>query len=86
MTDERRSRVLTDQDLAAVAEMVAATRPIADNLHIEHHQFIGEWIERSKRRTETLEKVKAQVGGWGIIVALSGVGYAVWDWVRAHLK
>jgi len=84
--EERRSRLLTEQDLEAVADMVARTRPIADELHLEHHQFIGEWIKRTRRRAETMEKVKAQVGGWGVIVLLSGIGYSVWEWIRNSLK
>jgi len=86
MTEERRARVLTEQDLAALAEVMAASRPIADNIHIEHHQFISEWIAKSRQRSETIEKVKAQVGGWGIIVVLGGIGFAVWDWVKTHLR
>jgi len=86
MTEERRSRVLTDQDLAALVEAISCTRPVPDNLHLEHHQFIGEWIGRARRRAETMETIRAQVGGWGIIVALSGIGYAVWEWVRSHLR
>jgi len=86
MPEERRANLLTDQDLHAVAEIIARTRPIADEIHMEHHQFISEWIVRSRRRAEMFDKIRTQVGGWGVIAVLSGIGYAVWEWVRTHLR
>lgn len=86
MTEERRKRVLSEEDLIALVDALAKSRPIADDIHVQHHEFIGTWIKRVERRAETMDKIKAQVGGWTIITLLGGVGYAVWDWVKAHLR
>lgn len=85
---ERRCRTLTDEDLAAIIERMNTDRPLplASEIHQEHHEFIGAWIQREKRKQELWEKVKAQVFGWGVIAALGGIAYAVYEWARNHLK
>lgn len=83
---ERRRRSLTDEDMEALALALAATNSFSVDTHREHHEFIASWIARENRAAERAEKIKAQVGGWGIIVFLTGIGAAVWEWVRAHVR
>lgn len=61
-------------------------RNVSESQHKEHHAFIQQWIDKEKRRLELLEKVKAQVIGWGVISALVGMvtalGLLVKDWMQ----
>jgi hypothetical protein len=86
MTEDRRKQVLSEKDLAAIIEGVVSSRVVSDDVHSEHHDFISHWIEREKRKEEVYNKIKVQVGGWGIILVLSGIGYAVWEWIRSAVR
>jgi hypothetical protein len=86
MTEDRRKQVLSEKDLAAIIEGVVSSRVVTDAVHSEHHDFIAHWIEREKRKEEVYNKIKVQVGGWGIILVLSGIGYAVWEWIRSAVR
>lgn len=81
---ERRTRTLTDDDIAALSLAIHGATPPDE--HAEHHRMFRLWIERENRKAEFREKVKAQVGGWTIITMLSGVGYAAWEGFRATLR
>lgn len=81
---ERRHRTLTDEDIRAISDAFDPYRlPFED--HREHHEFISAWIAKQKRKEETIEKVRAQLAGWGIISLLGGIGFAVWEFVKKHL-
>lgn len=82
--DERRSRVLTDEDIAALTE--AMHGGMTPEEHADHHQTFKTWIERENRKAEFREKVKAQVGGWSIITGLTAMGYAVWEGAKSIIK
>jgi hypothetical protein len=84
MTEERRTRTLTDEDIAALtAAMHGGMTP---DEHADHHQTFRTWIERENRKAEFREKIKAQVGGWGVVAALSGIGYAAWEGFKGIVK
>ena len=83
---ERRRRSFTDEDVQALISAFDVARSVPYELHREHHEYIGVLLAREKRRMERVEKIKANVGGWGVIVALTGLGAAVWAWVKDHLK
>lgn len=89
--DRRRSD--REQDLvravvvAVRAEVAAQVMP--EELHREHHAFINEWIAERTEKRKRMEKIKASVGGWMIISALSGMGTAAYqgfNWVKEHMK
>lgn len=51
----------------------------------DHHKYIEKLIERDKIRAERLETLKTQTFGWGIIVFLSGIGTAVYNFfIKGH--
>lgn len=84
MMAERRSRLLTDEDIAALTE--ALYGGMSPDEHAEHHQTFKTWIERENRKAEFREKVKAQVGGWSIITGLTAIGYAAWEGFKGLLR
>ena len=65
---------------SVLREVLNEKRAIDDETHREHHEFIKAFIARQKQSEETKEKIKANVYGWGIIVALGGIGSAVYHW------
>ncbi len=76
-------RTLTDADISALtAAMQAGLSP---EEHADHHATFRTWIERENRKAERNEKIKAQVGGWGIVTVLSGIGYAVFEGAKQIL-
>lgn len=79
-------RNFTEADISAFLNALDKRRSVQEDTHHQHHVFISTWINRMEKRAETMEKIKAQVGGWGIIVAISGIGVTVFEWARAHLK
>lgn len=84
MTGERRTRVLTDEDIDALT--AAMHGGMSPDEHADHHQTFQRWIERENRKAEFREKIKAQVGGWGVITALTAIGYAAWEGVLKIAK
>ena len=90
---QERRRTDRDDDLvravivAVRAEVAAQGMP--EDMHREQHAFLTELIDEFRRRRERNEKIKAQVGGWAIITALSGLGTAAYHgflWVKDHMK
>jgi hypothetical protein len=64
----------------------ASNGGLTKKMHAEHHAVFQAWLERENRRAEFREKVKAQVGGWGIITLLTACGYMVWHGFLVLLK
>ena len=89
---ERRTAERNDDLVQAVIVAVraeVASQIMPEDIHREHHALIGEMIAEMKRKRERHEKIKAQVGGWAIITALSGIGTGVYQaflWAKDHWK
>ena len=83
---ERRRRALTDDDLQALAAVFESTRAMPQDLHRKHHEFVDRWIEKEKRKSERWERTKTHVMGWGIVTAIGGIGYSVFEWLKSSLK
>lgn len=66
------------------SELSAFTLP--HEVHAEHHEFIKSWIEREKVKAERWEKIRVQVAGWGIVVALGWIGTVFYQYFWASLK
>jgi hypothetical protein len=84
---ERNDDLVQAVIVAVRAEVASQIMP--EDIHREHHQLIGEMIAEMKRKRERHEKIKAQVGGWAIITALSGIGtgaYQAFLWAKDHWK
>jgi predicted nucleic acid-binding Zn-ribbon protein len=45
----------------------------------EHHKFVEEWVERSKRRRAVMDRISAQIGGWIVIALLGTIGTYVYN-------
>lgn len=82
---ERRTRTLTGEDVRAIVAAFEAFRSVPHEEHRTHHEFLGIWIEREKRKIEMIEKVKAQLAGWGAIAAIGGLVFALWEWAKRNL-
>ena len=52
-----------------------------DIQHKEHHAFVSMLIEKERIKQQRLETIRRQVLGWGVIVLLSGIGYAMYDYL-----
>lgn len=50
-----------------------------------HHRFIDSMINERRVTEERKNKILTQIWGWGIIVALSGIGTAVYNFfIKNH--
>lgn len=82
---------LTKEDVRDVVNEVLDERTrVGEPKHTDHHQFMQMQIERYEAKKRLRESVKKQVIGWGVIVALGGIGTAVYSLVmnavsKAHL-
>ena len=45
----------------------------------EHKKFIDDWVSRSQRRREIIDKALAQAGGWLVISILGALGLYVYN-------
>ncbi len=70
----------------AFAEVLDDRRTIDEKTHRSHHEYVSDRIEDHRRRRAFRDKIWAQVGGWIVIVVLSGLGIAVWAWMKAMIK
>ena len=53
-------------------------RDIDGKVHKAHHDFIETQIIQVKRKQDMWDGIKKQVLGWGIVIALGGIGKAVY--------
>lgn len=82
------------EDVQAIAKAVAEelreghtdSGGLTAKEHRDHHEALQRFIDREARRAELYERVKASAGGWIVITGIGGVGYAVWEWLRTHLR
>lgn len=47
---------------------------------------VRSWIQERKHQTEMREKIFGNTVGWLIIVIFTGLGLAVWEWIKHNLK
>ena len=66
--------------IEAIYKSMASYNSINPSTHTTHHEFVDECIVNMKRRRLFWEAIRKQVTGWGIIMVLSGIGFAVWQW------
>jgi len=67
--------------IEAVHEALDQRSHIDAKTHAAHHQYLANMIDDSARRRTLVEKTKQQVIGWGVILALGGIGTAVYHYV-----
>lgn len=70
----------------AVAAELEKARTINVETHRKHHEFMEYMIERQKRSDARKEKIIQTVAGWGVITALTGLGLAIWHYLKQNLN
>jgi hypothetical protein len=70
----------------AVAEVLCEHRSISAETHATHHQFVEAMIAKRVRHARLKEKVIGHVFGWGAITAVAGMGYAIWEFIKQHVR
>lgn len=74
-------------DLKKVLEEVLDARaPVDKETHIKHHAFIDILLEEREKSKARNEKIKTQVIGWGVVVVLSGIGTAIYQWFEHFVR
>lgn len=73
------SRVLSDEDIEAIAKKLTDFSGLSAAEHREHHEAFSVWIDRQNKNAAFWEKMKEQVGGWAILGVLSAIGYGAWQ-------
>lgn len=82
----------TQQELDDFAKLVAAAiieqhhQDLSPEEHREHHEALAAWIEAQKARQQLFQKITAHVFGWFIVAAITGLGYAVWNFLKVTFK
>lgn len=88
MTEKASRDALVASIAQAVREELSCLT-VPEEMHVEHHAFIKEYIEERRIKRERAEKIKTQVMGWGIVSVLGGIGtgfYHSLQYLRDHLK
>lgn len=65
--------------VSVLREVLHEHRTIDDETHRTDHEFIKFLKEREERKIARWEKVRQQVYGWGIIMAIGSIGTAVYQ-------
>lgn len=74
------------EEMEQVINAVLDRRSRIDEVtHRQHHEYLARAIDCQDRRRRLVEAIIRQVGGWGVIVILAGIGYAVWHWIGSTL-
>lgn len=70
----------------AINEVLDERGRIDAETHHIHHDYVAQLIERERMRKERNEKVRTHVIGWGMVTALSGLVYLIFegfkDWIK----
>lgn len=81
---------MNDEDIRKISLRVLKdlekSRTIDVETHRKHHEFIDVLITKEKKSQERKEKWIQVVGGWGIITFMTGLGLAVWQFIKDHVK
>lgn len=70
----------------AIHEVLDERNSIDKEKHTVHHRYVDELITCQKKKREARERIKQQVMGWGIITALSGIGFGAYHLAVEWLK
>lgn len=81
MTPEEKQEMAT----LFVTTMVDVTG-VDPKKHRVHHQYVEDELISRKISRDRREAIIKQVMGWGIIVIISGIGLAVFDFAKTHLN
>lgn len=68
----------------AVAMELDGRRSIDETTHQKQHNYIGIKMEKDKKWAEFWDALTKHIVKWGIIGAISVIGYALWYYIK-HL-
>ena len=69
-----------------ISQVLDERRSVPEQMHSDHHQFVGRLIQKDKKREALKQSLKQQVGGWSIITFITGIGYAVYKAAEGMFK
>lgn len=72
------NRHLTDEDIDALCTRLIEVSGFTAAEHKDHHVAFAEYIASQRRKAETYQKIKEQVGGWMVITVLATIGLVSW--------
>lgn len=67
-------------------EILDERRSIDSQEHATHHAFVQTLITKQELRAQRIEKAKQHAIGWGVVMAISGFGYSLWQGFVAFFK
>lgn len=85
---------MTPEERKEIAEVFSAVleerRGVEADKHANHHRFLEMMIAREAKREERRERVRQQVAGWAVIMAVTGffaaAAYAANHWFEELVK
>lgn len=83
------SRVLSDDDIEAIAERLSSWSGLSTEEHRKHHEALELFIENQKDKKQHWDKIKEQVSGWGVVAILGGIGSLIYHgavWFIDNIK
>lgn len=68
-----------------IESVLNARANIDSKTHKKHHEFIDAYLEERERKKEFWRDIRKRIIGWAIIVAITGFGIIVYDWLVAFI-
>ena len=77
---------MTEDEMEKILHKVLDARSRAyEERHDKHHEFIDVLIAEKRAKVARMEKVKTHVIGWGVVTGIGGIGYAIFEGLKAVL-
>ncbi len=70
----------------AVKTQLDQSRHIDIETHRKHHDYIDTLIIEVEKREARREQWIRVVGGWGIIITITAISAAIWEYIKDHVK
>jgi len=75
---------VNEDELKKILHDVLDSRSRAyEERHGKHHEFIDVLIAEKRAKIARMEKVKTHVIGWSIVTGIGGLGYALYEGMKA---
>ena len=78
--------IQVDKIAKAVLNQLEEQRTVDVETHRKHHEYIDTLITDSERIQARKEQWIRVVGGWGLILFITAVATAVWNYLKNHLN
>lgn len=84
MTEEELERVAERLSLS-FARALQQARSVSDSEHYDHHIWVSQRIQHEKSMTRFWEDMRDHLAKWGMVGAVSCIGYALWLWLKQEI-